>query len=264
MSTWRETYRVHPAADAFPMMSDEELIKLGDDIRANGMRVPIRYYQDRNAKVLIDGRNRLEAMERAGVEPKEWEVVCAGAAPFDAVHWIVSLNLHRRHLTQEQRADLIVAAHKAATDVSRQDGVKLSKRGRAEGRTADAVKAAAVATAADHGIGKRTVERSFARAEGRLPKPKPKPSGEASESSDPAYVRLLKAFHQAPVKARRRLAWNMDSRLISDNGRVGIDAARRYYLECVEHLEDLDAEQAIVLDALRELAGKRAMVRAAP
>ena len=25
MSTWRNTYKVHPAADVFPMMSDEEL-----------------------------------------------------------------------------------------------------------------------------------------------------------------------------------------------------------------------------------------------
>ena len=29
-STWRDTYKVHPAADVFPMMSDDELAKLGE------------------------------------------------------------------------------------------------------------------------------------------------------------------------------------------------------------------------------------------
>ena len=40
-SPWRERYKVHPIADLFPMMSDEELAKLGEDIRKNGQRVPI-------------------------------------------------------------------------------------------------------------------------------------------------------------------------------------------------------------------------------
>jgi hypothetical protein len=42
--------------------------------------------------------------------------------------------------------------------------------------------------------------------------------------------------------------------------RVGIDAARRYYLDrCAEPDIDLDAEQEIIIDALREIAGKRAI-----
>ena len=36
MSAWREAYQVHPAADVFPMMSDEELAQLGQDIKATG------------------------------------------------------------------------------------------------------------------------------------------------------------------------------------------------------------------------------------
>jgi hypothetical protein len=55
---------------------------------------------------------------------------------------------------------------KAAADKPRQDG-EVSKGGRGN---VDAVKAKALATAKDHGIGKRTVERAIAKAEGREPK----------------------------------------------------------------------------------------------
>jgi hypothetical protein len=38
--TWRDQYKVHPAADVFPMMSDQELAELGEDIGANGLHNP--------------------------------------------------------------------------------------------------------------------------------------------------------------------------------------------------------------------------------
>ncbi len=41
MTSWRDVLRIHPAADLFPMMSPEELRGLGEDIKANGLRVPV-------------------------------------------------------------------------------------------------------------------------------------------------------------------------------------------------------------------------------
>ena len=35
-STWRDTYKVHPAADVFPMMSDEELADSARTSRRTG------------------------------------------------------------------------------------------------------------------------------------------------------------------------------------------------------------------------------------
>ncbi len=35
---WRDLYAIHPAAEAFPLMSDSELDELGADIKANGYR----------------------------------------------------------------------------------------------------------------------------------------------------------------------------------------------------------------------------------
>jgi hypothetical protein len=41
---------------------------------------------------------------------------------------------------------------------------------------------------------------------------------------------------------------------------VGLEAARRHYLDlCGDSGVDLDVEQEIIIDALREIAGKRAM-----
>ena len=164
MSTWREKYKVHPAADVFPMMSDEELDALGEDIKANGLQHPIVFHAVKHADhragnlQLIDGRNRLEAMERAGIVVEEKRRVLPHYK--DPVAHIIGLNIHRRHLTKQQQADLIVAAHLAA-DKPRQVG-EVSKGGRGK---VDAVKAAAVATGQEHGISKRTVERSISARE---------------------------------------------------------------------------------------------------
>jgi hypothetical protein len=106
---WRDKYKVHPAAEVFPMMSDEELDALGEDIKANGINAPIRFSGDGE---LIDGRNRLEAAERVGFELRSWE---AGTYLGSPVAFIISANIRRRHLTKQQQAELIVAARGPAS-----------------------------------------------------------------------------------------------------------------------------------------------------
>jgi ParB/Sulfiredoxin domain len=86
---------IHPAADAFPMMTDEELADLAEDIKANGLIHPIITDTD---GVLLDGRNRLKACYLAGVEPRFEKF--AG----DSLAYIVSANLARRNLTKGQQA----------------------------------------------------------------------------------------------------------------------------------------------------------------
>jgi ParB-like chromosome segregation protein Spo0J len=115
--SWRDKYKVHPAANVFPMMSDDELAALGEDIKANGLRIPIWFQavegqrDSKNGWVLIAGRNRLEAMERAGMatdyatlKDKVWKRVL----PYyeDATAFIISENRHRRHLTKQEQAEL--------------------------------------------------------------------------------------------------------------------------------------------------------------
>jgi ParB-like chromosome segregation protein Spo0J len=68
MSRWRETWKVHPAAEVFPLMEDDELEALGKDITENGLKQPIMMFDAEGGPVVLDGRNRLEAMERAGIK----------------------------------------------------------------------------------------------------------------------------------------------------------------------------------------------------
>ena len=102
---------VHPVASLFPMIGDEELQALADDIKANGQREPIIVaYLDEamlDEPVVIDGRNRFAACELAGVEPEFKYVMSLNdreLSPKVIADWIISHNLHRRHLTTSQRA----------------------------------------------------------------------------------------------------------------------------------------------------------------
>ena len=90
----------HPAANVFPMMNQSDLEGLAADIKRNGLLNPIVV----SGKLILDGRNRQRACEIAGVKPTftRWK---NGRNPLD---WIISQNLHRRHLNEDQRA--IVAA----------------------------------------------------------------------------------------------------------------------------------------------------------
>ena len=83
---------VHPVAELFPLLSDEEMQALADDIREHGLLQPL--VQD-YAGQLIDGRNRLRACELAGVEPRF--VTYEGDDP---ASYALSVNLRRRDMSR--------------------------------------------------------------------------------------------------------------------------------------------------------------------
>lgn len=108
---WIGEYPVHPIASLFPMIADDELQALADDIKAHGQREPIVVtYLDEamfDEPVVIDGRNRFAACELAGVEPKfryAMSLDDRDISPQVIADWIISNNLHRRHLTTSQKA----------------------------------------------------------------------------------------------------------------------------------------------------------------
>lgn len=103
----------HPVADIFPMMSDAELLDLVEDVRSHGLREPIWLHRDGR---IIDGRNRAIACQQLGIEP---ETRVFEGDDSELVAFVVSLNLHRRHLTESQRA--MVAARIANLKPGRPD-----------------------------------------------------------------------------------------------------------------------------------------------
>lgn len=125
---WRDRLAIHPAAELFPLMSKEELRTLADDIKQNGLRVPIVVLGEGNL-TLLDGRNRLDALEQLGWElflpdgtlkqklhgPDEdpqWHI--RNAQPHHHLQMseqlireeITGLNINRRHLNPEQKREL--------------------------------------------------------------------------------------------------------------------------------------------------------------
>jgi hypothetical protein len=90
-------YEFHPLADIFPMLEDDELKALAEDIKAKGLTEPITLYEGK----VLDGRNRYRACELAKVELTDHFTQYEGD---DALGFVVSKNLRRRHLNESQRA----------------------------------------------------------------------------------------------------------------------------------------------------------------
>ena len=93
----------HPICLLIPSADDDELQDLTDDIRAHGLIDPIVLFEG----MILDGRNRAAACERAGIAP---HYVQFGGGREDALILVVSHNLKRRHLTKQAIADALVAA----------------------------------------------------------------------------------------------------------------------------------------------------------
>jgi ParB-like chromosome segregation protein Spo0J len=100
MTMNKPTHKVHPAANLFPMMDKDALKELAANIKENGQQFPITFWKKDGS--LLDGRNRLAACEALGLKAKT--DLYEGDDP---VAFIVSANIHRRHLTANQKRELI-------------------------------------------------------------------------------------------------------------------------------------------------------------
>src|SRR5262245_56294019 len=92
--TWRDILPIHPAAELFPLMSPDELRELGEDIVKNGLTSPIVLWQgDRKSPVcLLDGRNRLDALELATRSEAVVGAPSITAGSFLAINKVITLD----------------------------------------------------------------------------------------------------------------------------------------------------------------------------
>ena len=92
-----QIYPIHPYAEAFPPLNEQDWNELLESVRKHGVLVPIVITPD---GVLIDGVHRQKAaIETGQVAPARY---CAPDA--DVIKEVISYNLARRHMNTSQRA----------------------------------------------------------------------------------------------------------------------------------------------------------------
>lgn len=182
--------KIHPYANLFPMQSDEEIQTLADDIAKHGLRQPIVIDAD---EMILDGRNRSLACAIAQVKPIYEPFVGTDA---EKLAYVVSVNVHRRHLSTEQRAE--IAAKMATMSVGDNQHSKKKKEGPSNdgGSTKVSTKAAAKLM----NVSTSSVERAKAKAKPAKSAPaktakaaaaiKPKPDSMLTASKADEIVRL--------------------------------------------------------------------------
>src|SRR5262249_18902894 len=127
--------RFHPLADLFPLMEGEEFDELVADIKANGLHDQIVLYDG----MILDGRNRYRACVALGWT---WGAIREMAVNLDSLiddvdgdglgyggpaAYVISANIHRRHLSAEQKRDLIAKVIAAQPEKSDRQIAKETK-----------------------------------------------------------------------------------------------------------------------------------------
>ena len=102
----------HEFANVFPTLGRDDFFMLVEDVRKNGVREPIVMLDGK----ILDGRNRYLAARECGRGYRTVEFLGE-----DALGYVVSLNLHRRHLNESQRAMVAAKLAKLPTHRPRED-----------------------------------------------------------------------------------------------------------------------------------------------
>jgi hypothetical protein len=125
----------------FPLLPEDELTALAKDIKENRLREKVAVLTKGSRQMVIDGRNRLDALELAGftvVDERGGLVksVCIDLTkggdldlvdPAKVEAFIISKSIHRRHLAADQKRDLIAKPLKANPERSDRATGKLAK-----------------------------------------------------------------------------------------------------------------------------------------
>jgi hypothetical protein len=194
MGSVTKQLKFHPAAELFPLMEGEDFDALVADIKANGLHEPVVLLDGK----ILDGRNRYRACGAAGVVCRVFEHKADCGHVADPVAYVVSRNLHRRHLTAEQKRELI--AKVIAMQPEKSDR-QIAKQVKADHKTVAKARKEAEATGEASPVEKRVGKDGKARKQSAKKKVAVTPE---QEEADRAEVRrLAKNVDDAFVEAAR-------------------------------------------------------------
>lgn len=149
-----QKFELHPLCTLFPRLVGKEFDSLVGDIHANGLREPITLHDG----LILDGGNRYRACLAAGVEPRFKRF-----SGDNLVTFVLSANLHRRHMTPGQHAAIVAAAQDWAKAQTR-GGNGANQHGRSEQKCNVAPLQSAADRAATSGASVRTQKMADAVA----------------------------------------------------------------------------------------------------
>src|SRR6516164_10222444 len=116
-----DSYVAHPFANMFQMNEGREFDQLRDDIAQRGILEPIRLYQG----MIVDGRNRYAAAKAAGHQFTVDDFVQWEGTVAEAEAWVISTNLHRRHLSAKQKQEMVRDRIRKTPEMSNRQIAKL-------------------------------------------------------------------------------------------------------------------------------------------
>jgi hypothetical protein len=267
MASWRDLIKVHPAAEFFPMMSPDELKVLGEDIKAHGLKTDIVLWsatdEDDATTYLLDGRNRLDAMAAVGLlrlrkDDDNWGCLLEqspckghvnlveGSTGADPYALAVSLNVHRRHLTSEQKRELIAKLIKATPKKSDRQIATVTKT---DHKTVASVRAEQEARGEILHVSTRTDTKGR-----KQPAKKPKTKAERNRKVLERRVaeRRAKLIRQAELDAREEAQTKTEAERLAA-GLIGADHGLARALH--EFLVQCGADAIDLMDALGHLLG---------
>ena len=180
--------KFHEMADLFPLIYGEEFQLLCDDIKKEGLNNPVVLLKDE----ILDGRNRYRACTKISVEPKYKQF-----EGDDPLAFVLSENLHRRHLTISQRAALAVEVAnmtdggdrksdqwtKSSVDISKKEASELFQVGTTSIKEAKAIKRDAPERFEELRKGEKTIQQI---------------KRELTPPSQPEFDENIKTEHQCP------------------------------------------------------------------
>jgi ParB/Sulfiredoxin domain len=223
----------HPAAALFPMMSEAELQELAADIKAHGQQQQIILCQGK----VLDGRNRLAACKIAGVKPMIADMSAPGGKVYGRAgealtptDYVVSHNLHRRHLTAEQKREVIAAVLKQDPKRSNR---RVAEQTKADHKTVGTVRKEMEGRGEIPHVEARADTKGRQQPSRKRAPPTPRPTSEINQDgpSDPAAELTVEEFaqHWATICEDADLLDGMQDRLIQrlrkleDRGVKGLD-----------------------------------------